>query len=83
MKIGGVLDFTADLGLKVSQETAGFGYGAGYYFTKFSFFLIDGFPQAAIVDPVDPDSVVAAVKEEGVRAFNYMILPGVDICPKL
>ena len=40
-------------------------------------------PQAAIVDPVDPDSVVAAVKEEGVRAFNILILPGVNICPKL
>ena len=31
LKIGGVLDFTADFGLKVSQVTAGFGYGEGYY----------------------------------------------------
>ena len=30
LKIGGVLDFTADFGLKVSQVTAGFGYGEGY-----------------------------------------------------
>ena len=34
MKIGGVLDFTADFGLKVSQVTAGFGYGEGYYYGK-------------------------------------------------
>ena len=31
LKIGGGLDFTADFGLKVSQVTAGFGYGEGYY----------------------------------------------------
>ena len=31
LKIGGVLDFTAEFGLKVSQVTAGFGYGEGYY----------------------------------------------------
>ena len=30
LKIGGVLDFTADFGLKVSQVTAGFGCGEGY-----------------------------------------------------
>ena len=34
LKIGGVLDFTADFGLKVSQVTAGFGYGEGYYSMK-------------------------------------------------
>ena len=34
LKIGGVLDFTADFGLKVSQVTAGFGYGEGYYALK-------------------------------------------------
>ena len=34
LKIGGVLDFTADFGLKVSQVTAGFGYGEGYYERK-------------------------------------------------
>ena len=28
------MDFTADFGLKVSQVTAGFGYGEGYYVTK-------------------------------------------------
>ena len=33
---------------------------------------------AAVVDPVDPDSVVAAVKEEGVRAFNFLILLNYD-----
>ena len=27
LKFGGVLDFTAEFGLKVSQVTAGFGYG--------------------------------------------------------
>ena len=35
LKIGGVLDFTADFGLKVSQVTAGFGYGEGYYLLKY------------------------------------------------
>ena len=34
LKIDGDLDFTADFGLKVSQVTAGFGYGEGYYFPK-------------------------------------------------
>ena len=34
LKIGGVLDFTAEFGLKVSQVTAGFGYGEGYYAKK-------------------------------------------------
>ena len=28
------MDFTADFGLKVSQVTAGFGYGEGYYGQK-------------------------------------------------
>ena len=31
LKIGGVVDFTAEFGLKVSQVTACFGYGEGYY----------------------------------------------------
>ena len=30
LKIGGVLDFTADFGLKVRQVSAGFGCGEGY-----------------------------------------------------
>ena len=34
MKFGRVLDFTAEFGLKVSQVTAGFGYGEGYYLLK-------------------------------------------------
>ena len=30
LKVGEVLDFTAEFELKVSQVTAGFGYGEGY-----------------------------------------------------
>ena len=30
-KFGGVLDFTGGFGLKVSQVSAGFGCGEGYY----------------------------------------------------
>ena len=35
LKIGGVVDFTAEFGLKVSHVTAGSGYGEGYYVMNF------------------------------------------------
>ena len=54
LKISGVLDFTADFGLKVSQVTAGFGYGEGYYATKK---LIN---QSFVVFPVQKDHSCSA-----------------------